>query len=101
MQSEPIRNDELASLQLRLLREAETGHLDDLECPKCLQATVSVWFSRPAADAYRTWVICTSCDFRFRAQNSKRPLHFSEGRRRQDLEEADRSIMKRAVFKRP
>lgn len=99
--SQTRNNTELASSQGRLLREAETGRLDNLECPKCLQATLSVWFTHPSGDAYRTWVICGNCDFRFRAQNAGRPIHFSENRRRKDLEEADLSNMKQSVFKRP
>jgi hypothetical protein len=50
-----LNNDERLSLQLRLLNEAAAGHLDDLECPKCREAAVSVWFMHPAADVYRTW----------------------------------------------
>ena len=99
--SETLSNAERALLQVRLLQEAVTGRLDNLECPKCHHATVSVWFTHPAADAYRTWVICTNCDFRFRAQNADRPPHFSEDRRRKDLEEADLSVMKRTVLKPP
>lgn len=34
------------------INEAAAGHLDDLECPKCRQAAVSVWFTHPANDVY-------------------------------------------------
>jgi hypothetical protein len=50
-----LNNDERLSLQLRLLNKAAAGYLDDLECPKCREAAVSVWFMHPAADVYRTW----------------------------------------------
>jgi putative transposase len=35
------------------------GHLDSLECPNCRHKAVSVWFSHPASDTYRTWFICS------------------------------------------
>jgi hypothetical protein len=97
----PNRNDERLSLQVRLLSEAATGHLDNLECPSCRQAAVSVWFTHPAADMYRTWFICADCDFHTRAQNTERPTFFSEDRVSTDLEEQDLSLLKGALFKRP
>jgi ribosomal protein S27E len=93
-------NDEL-SLQLRLLKEANAGHLDDLECPKCRHAAVSVWFSHPAAEVYRTWFICGNCDFHTRAQNTERPGFFSDERVSTDLEEKDLAILRQSLFKRP
>jgi hypothetical protein len=47
-------SDERASWHVQLLKEAAAGRLDDLECPKCRQLAVSVWFTHPAADFYRT-----------------------------------------------
>jgi hypothetical protein len=94
-------NDERLLLQLRLLNEAATGHLDELECPKCRQAAVSVWFTHPAADVYRTWFICVNCDFHSRAQNTEKPLFFSEDRVSTELEEKDLAILKQSLFKRP
>jgi hypothetical protein len=96
-----LNNDERLSLQLRLLNEAATGHLDELECPKCRQAAVSVWFTHPAADVYRTWFICVNCDFHSRAQNTEKPLFFSEDRVSTELEEKDLAILKQSLFKRP
>jgi hypothetical protein len=93
-------NSELSS-QLRLLQEAAIGHLDNLECPNCRHMAVSVWFSHPAADTYRTWFICADCDFHTRAQNTERPLFFSDDRVSTELEERDLSIVKQAIFKRP
>lgn len=94
-------NDKALLSQLRLLDEAATGHLEELECPNCHQAAVSVWFTHPAADTYRTWFICADCDFHTRAQNTDRPRFFSEDRVRTDLEEHDLSILKQSIFKRP
>ena len=95
------QNDEALSLQLHLLSEAAAGHLEDLGCPKCRNAAVSVWFTHPAADVYRTWFICSDCDFHSRAQMAEKPAFFSEDRVSTDLEEKDLSILKKSLFKRP
>jgi hypothetical protein len=89
------------TLYLHLAEEAAAGHLDDLECPNCRQATVKVWFTHPTADTYRTWFICAECDFHTRAQNTDRPRFFSEDRVSGSLEDRDRSVIKQAIFKRP
>src|SRR2546427_12972592 len=94
-------SDERLSSQLRLLNEAAAGHLDDLECPKCRHAAVSVWFTHPASDVYRTWFICADCDFHTRAQNTAKPSFFSEARVNTELEEQDLSILRASLFKRP
>jgi hypothetical protein len=99
--SQPLPSDERLSVQLRLLDEAAAGRLDDLECPDCRQAAVSVWFTHPAADIYRTWFICADCPFYTRAQNTEPPHFFSEDRVNTDLEEQDLSILRGALFKRP
>jgi len=92
--------NELSS-QLHLLQEAAMGRLDNLECPNCRRAAVSVWFSHPVADAYRTWFICADCDFHTRAQNTERPQFFSDDRVSAELEEHDLSIVRRTIFKKP
>jgi len=88
-------------LQLRLLEDAAIGRLDNLDCPNCRHAAVSVWFTRPAADSYRTWFICADCDFHTRVQNTNRPHSFSQERVNGKLEEHDFSILKQALFRRP
>jgi hypothetical protein len=93
-------NDEL-SLQVRLVHEADAGCLDDLECPKCRHSAVSVWFTHPAADVYRTWFLCVNCDFHTRAQNTEKPRFFSEDRVNTELEEKDLAILRQSIFKRP
>lgn|SRR6267142_233163 len=97
----PRKTSDELSLQLRLLNEADAGRLDDLECPKCRHATVSVWFSHPAAEIYRTWFICVNCDFHTRAQNTERPRFFSDERVSTALEEKDLAILRQSLFKRP
>lgn len=99
--SQNPNNDEKLSLQLHLLNEAAAGHFDDLECPQCRQAGVSVWFTHPAADIYRTWFICVNCDFHSRTQNTERPRFFSEDRVSTELEEKDLAILRQSLFKRP
>lgn len=88
-------------LVTRLLSQAADGHLDNLECPKCRQQSVFVWFTHPAVDTYRTWFICVDCDFHTRAQNAERPSYFSEERVSGDLEERDLLALKQSLFKRP
>src|ERR1700745_1143217 len=41
-----------------LCRQEASGHLDSIECPSCRQRSVSVWFTRPRKNQYRTWFIC-------------------------------------------
>ncbi len=94
-------NDERLRVHLHLLNEAASGRLDSLECPKCREKTVSVWFTHPAADFYRTWFLCTGCDFHTRAQETAKPAFFTESRVRTDLQEKDRAILNAAKIKRP
>jgi hypothetical protein len=93
-------NDGRVSSQLLLLSEAEKGNLVGLLCPSCLRDAVRVWFTRPQGNLYRTWFICTNCEFYFRAQNTTAPKYFSDERRRDDLESKDISIVRGALFKR-
>ena len=94
-------SNERLALHLNLLRESDAGRLDELECPECRLPAVSVWFTHPAADVYRTWFICANCDFYSRVQNTDEPLGFSEDRINTELEEKDLAILKQAIFKRP
>ena len=68
--------------QLALLHSADEGVLDHLQCPQCAQSCVSVWFTHPAPNEYRTWFVCENCNFETRAQNSGRPPFYSEERDR-------------------
>lgn len=101
-ESSPLHNNEdRVAGQVRLLNEVLTGHLDGLDCPNCHNSAVSVWFTHPSPDAYRTWFICGNCDFQARAQDANRPRFFGEDRLRPDLEAIDASIIERAAFKKP
>jgi hypothetical protein len=66
--------------RLGLLQAANEGKLDGLPCPSCKAPAVSVWFTGPAENEYRTWFICDRCGFEMRAQNTERPAHYSEDR---------------------
>src|SRR5437667_2793064 len=74
--------------RIALLRAAAEGKLNGLPCPRCAQLCVSVWFTHPAEELYRTWFVCAACGFEMRAQNSGRPPYYSE--------ERDRTIRKSA-----
>jgi hypothetical protein len=65
-----------------LLEAAAEGKLDGLSCPRCQCPDVSVWFTHPADDLYRTWFVCGRCGFEMRAQNAGRPPHYSAERDR-------------------
>jgi len=80
---------------------AETGKLDGLPCPKCGVESVSVWFTQPTEDEYRTWFICEKCDFRTRAQNSERPLYFRPDRIDKELQIYDEGIVRERKFPPP
>ncbi len=74
------RQHELLTACLALLDLAETGKLDDLPCPQCKEASVSVWTARPSQDEYRTWFSCQKCNFHTRVHNTGRPSYYSEDR---------------------
>ena len=76
--------------RLHLVDLAAHGRLDGLHCPQCNQSRVTVRFTNPGLGEYRTWFVCTSCDFRMRTQNSGRPAYFVASRVDPDLERADR-----------
>ena len=86
-------NPEYIAELSRLALAAERGQFENLECPSCHAEKVCVWFTNPAADFYRTWFICSNCEFHTRAQNAQRPCFFTEERRHQDLEDRDRAIL--------
>lgn len=81
--------------RLALLEALESGVLDRLTCPECGAAGVSVWFTHPAANEYRTWFVCTNCSFSMRAQNSERPRFFCDSRIDERLEANDASVLKK------
>jgi hypothetical protein len=82
------------ALHIKLLKEVDSGNLDNLECPVCRRHAVSAWFTNPEPETYRTWLICADCDFWSHAINSGKPSYFSESRVRPDLQERDGAILK-------
>ena len=62
----PPTND--LSARLALLQAANEGRLENLRCPQCGEAAVSVWFAHPAVNVYRTWFVCDRCSFEMRAR---------------------------------
>jgi DNA-directed RNA polymerase subunit RPC12/RpoP len=87
--------------RLALVRAAETGALDSLECPGCGHFSVSVWFTHPRENEYRTWYVCSDCDFKMRGHNLTRPLFFSEERVDPEFSECDDDVLRQAIFKKP
>ena len=86
---------------LDLLKWLESGVLDSIPCPNCGQPTVSVWFTRPAPEEYRTWFTCGNCPFRTRANNTMKPDRFSEERRSLQLEQQDKEVLRQLKFRPP
>jgi hypothetical protein len=83
----------------RLVREVDAGNFEHLECPACHEPAVGTWFTHPTDNEYRTWFLCSACDFQTRAQNIGKPKYFSEERRRIDLEQRDSASLKASLFK--
>lgn len=79
----------------------QLGNFDSLECPECHNWSVSVRFTHPRQDAYRTWFVCSKCPFRLRLQNSGRPTHFSEDRIDELLQAYDVDILTKCKFPLP
>lgn len=88
---------------VRILNEVAAGKFDGLECPKCGHSSISCWFIHPAPDAYRTWLICTDCDFYTRVNhgNKHKPSFFFQDRVRPDLQRKDIAVLKQMRLKRP
>jgi len=80
--------------RLRLLRDLEFGQLESLDCPDCNKQAVSVWFSHPRRDVYRTWFVCSNCSFRMRARNSRRPKFYSDERLSHESDVYDDRLLK-------
>lgn len=93
-ENSPSQNSEL-SIKLTLLRVLDSGVIDSIQCPQCLNGSVSVWFTHPLANEYRTWFTCEKCSFRMRVQNSERPRYFIEGRVDQRLDTYDTKILQK------
>ena len=94
------RQTELEGI-IRLLTLAASGVRDSLPCPKCGKAGVSVWFTNPAPEEYRTWFACVECGYESRAHDTARPAHYSEDRIHQGYQARDLEILRRAKFPRP
>lgn len=76
--------------RLALVQAAAAGTLTELTCPSCGRSTVNVRFTHPVPTEWRTWFVCSSCEFEMRAQNTGQPPHFSEALLDRALEERDR-----------
>jgi transcription elongation factor Elf1 len=86
------QNSDIA-VRIELLRLLESGLLDLLECPQCHKNSVSVRFTHPRINEYRTWFVCDHCSFSMRVQNSERPQHFLSERVDEQLEEYDSDVL--------
>jgi hypothetical protein len=60
-----------------LLREAEEGNLDGLQCLQCHKSTVSVSLTHSVAEDYRVWFDCSECAFVMSGRYAGQPLHYS------------------------
>jgi hypothetical protein len=73
--------DDRVTKNLDLLREAESGKLDDLSCPQCQNAAVSVSFSNTSSySGYVVWFRCSACNFWTSAQGAVKPKYWSDQR---------------------
>lgn len=95
----PDNSSNEVALKLRLLRAAESGALEAIECPNCHQHTVYVCFTNPTENEYRTWFICQECTFEMRVQNTGRPRFYAMERVNYRLEEYDREVLGREHFR--
>ena len=84
-----------------LLVAEDAGVLDSLECPDCRSHSVSVRYTNPQENVYRTWFLCSECTFQERAQMAERPKHFSIERVDKRLEAYDADLLEKCRFKLP
>lgn len=88
-------SDRDLSSKINLLRIAASGVLDSIQCPNCKECSVSVRFTHPADNEYRTWFVCSNCDFRLRVHDSGRPSHYSETLVDEHLQAYDSEILRK------
>jgi hypothetical protein len=96
-----LGNSGRANSVVHLAHLADSGKLDNLPCPKCGLESVSVWFTQPTEDEFRTWFVCENCDFKTRAQNSERPHYFQRDRIDKKLEIYDKGTVNERMFPPP
>jgi len=89
------------SRRLTLIKQVNAGLFEGLECPSCKHLTVSAWFTHPAESEYRTWFRCDNCAFEMRAHNTCRPVAYREDRVDRQLDQRDRLVLEKSIFKRP
>ena len=85
---------------LKLLEKLESGILDSITCPRCHNDSVTVRFSNPEPNEYRTWLVCLKCSFVLRLQNTERPQFYSTSRIDEQLEAYDYEVIGKMIFKR-
>ena len=85
--------------QMEMLSALQTGILDEIACPECNLAAVSVSFTRPADHVFRTWFVCSNCGFECRVHNAERPHHFHEERIDSELQARDVELWKESICK--
>ena len=81
-----LSQNDVVRARLNLLNQLESEMYDGLKCPSCGGDFVSVWFSNPLDGEYRTWFLCSVCDFSMRAQNSGKPSMLRTDRIKNELE---------------
>lgn len=103
MQTVNFESDSRMSIEgyTRLLTQVASGVLDGLQCPECDQRSVSVCLTPHHANEYRSWFICTSCDFRSRAHNRARPSSLTKDRVKPGLLIRPALTRPASIFKRP
>ena len=98
----PTQTQERVRRRTALLEVACEGHFDkSLNAQTAVMPGASVWVTDPSPGEYRTWLLCAFCDFHSHVINSGKPTYFTEDRRRADLEERDRAILKQIISKKP
>lgn len=101
MMAGPAEVEERVWRRIALLDEASKGRFENLDCPDCHKPGASVWVTNPVPGEFRTWLLCAFCDFHSHGINSEKQPYFTEDRRRADLEDRDRTILKQMTFKKP
>jgi hypothetical protein len=94
----PEKPMDLSLAVKHLCRAEESGALDSIECPSCHHRSVSIWFSHPKKNQYRTWFVCADCSFEAHAINQGRPTNFSEDRVNERLQARDLDVLGKMRF---
>jgi len=85
----------------RLLERTVTDEFDSLECPQCHQPSLSIWFTPPRKDHYRTSFVCSQCQLEARDIDRQMAGNYWEERMNRRLHAYDAELLQEGPLPAP